>query len=48
MSESEIKAWIEELGYMNPAQPETRQIRVTCNGAEAVYELGDSPAANAL
>lgn len=48
MSESEIKAWIEELGYMNTAQPETRQIRVTCNGAEAVYELGDSPAANAL
>lgn len=41
MSESEIKAWIEELGYMNPVQPETRQIRVTCDGAEAVYELND-------
>ena len=48
MSESEIKAWIEELGYMNPAQPETRQIRVTCDGAEAVYELNDSAAADAL
>lgn len=48
MSESEIKAWIEELGYMNPVQPETRQIRVTCDGAEAVYELNDSAAADAL
>lgn len=48
MSESEIKAWIEELGYINPAQPEARQICVTCNGAEAVYELNDSPAADTL
>lgn len=48
MSESEIKAWIEELGYMNPVQPETRQIRVTCDGAEAVYELNGSAAADAL
>lgn len=48
MSEGEIKAWIEELGYLNPAQPETRQIRIICSGAEAVYELNDSPAADAL
>ena len=48
MSESEIKAWIEELGYMDTAHPETRQIRVTCNGAQAVYELNGSPAADAL